>query len=65
MCLSRILVILYKCGIQALQSLHQSVTDEHIEKMASIFVELNVVHIAAQRRPFPIDAYFIYTLSHL
>ena len=52
-------------GIQALQSLRKTVKDEDIEKAASIMVESDVVHIAAQRRSFPIGTYLTYALSHL
>ncbi len=52
-------------GIQALQSLRKTVKDEDIEKAASIMIESDVVHIAAQRRSFPIGTYLTYALSHL
>ena len=52
-------------GIQALQSLRKTVKDEDIEKAASIMLESDVVHIAAQRRSFPIGTYLTYALSHL
>ena len=52
-------------GIQALQSLRKTVTDEEIEKAASIMIKSDVVHIAAQRRSFPIGTYLTYALSHL
>ena len=52
-------------GIQALQSLRKTVTDEDLEKAASIMIESGVVHIAAQRRSFPIGTYLTYALSHL
>ena len=52
-------------GIQALQSLRNTVKNEDIEKTASIMIESNVVHIAAQRRSFPIGTYLTYALSHL
>ena len=52
-------------GIQALQSLHQSVTDEHRKSGLDFLVESNVAHFAAQRRSIPIDAYLTYTISHL
>ena len=52
-------------GIQALQSLRKTVTDENIEKAASIMGKSDVVHIAAQRRSFPIGTYLTYALSHL
>ena len=47
-------------GIQALQSLRKTVTDEDLEKAASIMIESDVVHIAAQRRSFPIGTYLTY-----
>ena len=52
-------------GIQALQSLRNTVKDEDIVKTASIMIESDVVHIAAQRRSFPIGTYLTYALSHL
>ena len=52
-------------GIHALQSLRKTVKDEDIEKAASIMIESDVVHIAAQRRSFPIGTYLTYALSHL
>lgn len=52
-------------GIQALQSLQNTVTDEQIENAALILAESNVVHIAAQRRSFPVAAYLTYAFSHL
>jgi len=52
-------------GIQALQSLRKTVTDEDLQKAASIMLESRVVHIAAQRRSFPIGTYLTYALSHL
>jgi len=52
-------------GIQALQSLRKTVKDEDIENAASIMIESDVVHIAAQRRSFPIGTYLTYALSHL
>ena len=52
-------------GIQALQSLRNTVKDEDIVKTASIMLESDVVHIAAQRRSFPIGTYLTYALSHL
>ena len=52
-------------GIQALQNLRKTVKDEDIEKAASIMIESDVVHIAAQRRSFPIGTYLTYALSHL
>jgi DNA-binding MurR/RpiR family transcriptional regulator len=52
-------------GIQALQSLRKTVTDEDLEKAAAIMIESGVVHIAAQRRSFPIGTYLTYALSHL
>jgi DNA-binding MurR/RpiR family transcriptional regulator len=51
--------------IQALQSLRNTVKDEDIVKTASIMLESDVVHIAAQRRSFPIGTYLTYALSHL
>ena len=52
-------------GIQALQSLRNTVKDEDIVKTASIMLESKVVHIAAQRRSFPVGTYLTYALSHL
>jgi DNA-binding MurR/RpiR family transcriptional regulator len=52
-------------GIQALQSLRKTVQDEDIVKTASIMLESKVVHIAAQRRSFPVGTYLTYALSHL
>ena len=52
-------------GIDALHKLRESVTDEQIENAAGFLSKANVVHVAAQRRSFPIAAYFTYALSHL
>ena len=52
-------------GIDALHKLRESVTDEQIENAAAFLSKANVVHVAAQRRSFPIAAYFTYALSHL
>ena len=52
-------------GIKALQSLRNTVKDEDIVKTASIMLESKVVHIAAQRRSFPVGTYLTYALSHL
>jgi len=52
-------------GIDALHKLRESVTDEQIENAASFLSNANVVHVAAQRRSFPIAAYLTYALSHL
>ena len=45
--------------------LRESVTDEQIENAAAILAKASVVHVAAQRRSFPIAAYLTYALSHL
>ena len=52
-------------GIEALHELRESVTDGQIENAAAILSKANVVHVAAQRRSFPIAAYLTYALSHL
>ena len=52
-------------GIDALHKLRESVTNEQIENTASFLSKANVVHVAAQRRSFPIAAYLTYALSHL
>jgi DNA-binding MurR/RpiR family transcriptional regulator len=52
-------------GIDALHKLRESVTDEQIENAAAFLSKANVVHVAAQRRSFPIAAYLTYALSHL
>ena len=52
-------------GIQSLQSLQNTVTDEQIENAALILAKSNVVRIAAQRRSFHIAAYLTYAFSHL
>jgi len=52
-------------GIDALHKLRESVTDEQIENAAVFLSKANVVHVAAQRRSFPIAAYLTYALSHL
>ena len=52
-------------GIHALQSLPQSVTDEHRKSGLDFLVESNVAHFVAQRRSIPIDAYLTHTISHL
>ena len=52
-------------GIDALHKLRESVTDEQIENAAGFLSKANVVHVAAQRRSFPIAAYLTYALSHL
>jgi DNA-binding MurR/RpiR family transcriptional regulator len=52
-------------GIDALHKLRESVTDEQIENAASFLSNAKVVHVAAQRRSFPIAAYLTYALSHL
>ena len=52
-------------GIQALQSLQNTVTDKQIENAALILAKSTVAHIAAQRRSFPIATYLTYAFSHL
>ncbi|MBC8259713.1 MAG: MurR/RpiR family transcriptional regulator [SAR324 cluster bacterium] len=52
-------------GIDALHKLRESVTDQEIENAAALLSKANVVHVAAQRRSFPIAAYLTYALSHL
>ena len=52
-------------GIEALHGLRESVTDGQIENAAAILAKASVVHVAAQRRSFPIAAYLTYALSHL
>ena len=52
-------------GIQALQSLQNTFTDEQIENAALILAKSNVVRIAAQRRSFHIAVYLTYAFSHL
>ena len=52
-------------GIQALQNLQITVTDEQIENAALILAKSNVVHIVAQRKSFPIAAYLTYAFRHL
>ena len=44
-------------GIEALHELRESVTDGQIENAAAILSKANVVHVAAQRRSFPIAAF--------
>ncbi len=52
-------------GIEALNHLRHSVKEKQVEEAAGMLAAARIVHIAAQRRSFPVAAYLAYAFSHL
>ena len=54
-----------EAGIRALEHLRDETRPESLEAAIDILAAAEIVHVAAQRRAFPVAAYLAYALSHL